>query len=265
MRGQTVARILLVITLIVAAHAIKPFSAKNIASHLLYSSRSLAVILPDSARSSFDHANQLALTLSDSLFSDKQPGLPWSKERSANEHSIAINPKSSTDITSYETWAPIKKARASMKRRFTAAGPGPAGLIIPREFPAAMPLTLPALRLKMECALLKRTQPLRVDMFHLVPPKTWRIYEPKKAGCDKLNGKQTKLIAFLEKTKERWKFDRISVEQSIYKMLECEETETEATTEEGYHAESQEMSSPTKEFDGLSVTDPQQRPDNCIK
>jgi hypothetical protein len=137
-------------------------------------------------------------------------------------------------------------------------------LIVPREFPAAMPLTLPVLRLKMECALLKRTQPIRVDMFHLVPPKMWMIYEPKKAGCDKLNGKQTKLIAFLEKTKERQKYNWISVEHSIYTTLECEETETEATTEEGYPAESQEMASSAPEFDGLSATDAQQRLDNCI-
>jgi hypothetical protein len=299
MRGQTVARILLVITLIVTAHAIKPFSAKNIASHLLYSSRSLAFILPDSARSGFDHASQLALTLSDSLFSDEKPGFRRSNEISAGSDSIAINPelspdissyesgattsglsyrwhtRASTDITSYESGATIKKARVSMKRQYIAvnsidsdlielAGPEtlsepiPAGWRVPREFPAAMPVALPVLRLKMECALLKRIQPIRVDLFHLMPPKMRIIYEPKKAGCDKLNGKQTKLIAFLEKTEERLKSDWIRAERSVITMVECEETE------EDYAAESQELPSSTQEFDGLA-TDRQTRAVNCIK
>jgi hypothetical protein len=278
MLGQTVARILLVITLIVTAHAIKPFSAKNITSHLLYLTRSLAVILPDSARSGFDQANQLALTLSNRLFSDEQTGLRRSRAISADSGSIAINSEPSTDITSYEIGAPIKKARASMKRQSievnsidsdlielagteTLSEPIPAGWAVPREFPAAMPLALPVLRLKMECALLKRIQPIRVDLFHLMPPKMWTIYEPKKSGCDKRNGKHTKLIAFLENTQERLKSDRIRVERSIYTMLECEEAE--ATTEKDYPAESQEPASSTQEFDGPAVTDRQTRADNC--
>jgi hypothetical protein len=307
MLGQTVARILLVITLIVTAHAIKPFSAKNITSHLLYLSRSLAVILPDSARSGFDHANQLALTLSDSLFSDKQTGPRWSNETSARSGSIAINPKPSTDITSNEIGAPIKKARTSMRRQFiavnsaatsidsdliemtgifntaeaaggiatggltpTAVGhpeavsePRPAVLKFPRELPAATPLALPVIRLKMDCALLKRIQPIRLDRSHLRPPMMWRIYEPKKSGCDKSNGKQSKLIAFLEVTKEKLRFDRVRVERSIFTMLECEEEDKEVTTEEDSAAESQELNSYAQEFDGISVSVPQQYSENC--
>jgi hypothetical protein len=282
MLGQTVARILLVIALIVTAHAIKPFSAKNIASHLLYSLRSLAVILPDSARSGFDHANQLALTLSDSLFSDKQPGFRWAKERSAGTGSIAINPEPSIDISSYETGAPIKKARASMKRPSIqinsidsglieladleiASEPRPAGLAVPREFPAGMPFALPVIRWKMDCALLKRIQPIRVDMFHLMPPKMRIFYEPKKAGCDKSNGKQTKLVAFLQESREILKSHGVRVEQSIFTMLECREEGTEVKTEEDYAGESEELASSAQEFDGLVVSDPQRHADNCIK
>jgi hypothetical protein len=303
MLGQTVARILLVITLIVTAHAIKPFSAKNITSHLLYLSRSVAVILPDSARSGFDHANQLALTLSESLFSDKQTGLRWSNERSAVSGSIAINRKPSTEITSFETEAPIKKARSSMKRQIIAVNSAvnsidsdlikmtgivaagefatggltptavedpepfseqrPAVLKFPRELPAAMPLALPVIRLKMDCALLKRIQPIRVDPSHLRPPMTWRIYEPKKSGCDKPNGKQSKLIAFLEGTREKLRFERVRVERSIFMILECEEEDKEVRTEEDPAPESPELESYTREFDGISVSVPQQQAENC--
>jgi hypothetical protein len=285
MLGQTVARILLVITLIVTAHAIKPFSVKNITSHLLYSSRSLSVILPDSARSGFDRANQLALTLSNSLFSDRQTGLRWSNGMSAGSGSMAINPEFPTDITSYETVAPIKKAKASLKRQIiavnsidsdsdlielagleTVSKPRATDLKIPREFPAAMPLALPVIHLKMECALLKSIQPISIDTFHLMPPKMRIIYEPKKAGCDKRTGKQTKLIAFIEETKERRKSAWIRAERSIYTMLKCEEAAAKATTEEDYtEEESQELSSSAQEFDGPPVTDPRQHTDNCRK
>jgi hypothetical protein len=299
MLGQTVARILLVITLIVTAHAIKPFSAKNVTSHLLYLSRSLAVILPDSARSGFDHANQLALTLSNSIFSDKQPGLRWSDERSAGSGLMATNRKPSTDITSDETGAPIKKPRASMKRQFIAVNaairstdsdliemtgilaagevatgelrptalehleadsePRTAVLKFPLELPAAMPLARPVIRMKMDCALLKRIQPIRLDTSPLRPPMMWRIYEPKKSGCDKSNGKQSKLIAFLEGAKEKLKSDRVRIERSIFMMLECEEEDREGTTEE----ESQDLDSYAQEFDGMSVSIPQQQAENC--
>jgi hypothetical protein len=303
MLGQAVARILLVITLIVTAHAIKPFSAKNITSHLLYLSRSLAVILPDSARSGFDQANQLALTLSDSLFSDKQTGLRWSDKRSEGSGSMAINRKPATDITSYESGAPIKKARSSMKRQFIAVNsidgdliemtgtfntaeaagevatrrliptvvedpedvsePRPAVLEFPRELPAARPIALPLIRLKMNCALLKRIQPIRLDTSHPKPPMMWRIYEPKKSGCDKPHGKQSKMIALLEGTKEKLRFERVRVERSIFTMLECEEEDKEVTTEEDSAAESEELDSYAQEFDGISVSVPQQQAENC--
>ena len=72
MKGQTVARILLIMLLIVAAHIIKPFSIGNVARHVLSTSSSLASILPDTAREGFYQANFLAVTLSDSLLKEKE-------------------------------------------------------------------------------------------------------------------------------------------------------------------------------------------------
>ncbi len=70
MTGQVATRILLVTTLIVTAHVIKPFSVKNITTHFLSSTRSFTFVLPDSTRAGFDHANQLAMTIGNSLFDD---------------------------------------------------------------------------------------------------------------------------------------------------------------------------------------------------
>src|SRR5262245_1255060 len=83
MIGQAVARTLLVITLIVTAHALKPFSFKNVTNHFLHSARSLAFFLLDSARTNFDHANQLAMTFSNSVFENGQSGLRWQRNSSA--------------------------------------------------------------------------------------------------------------------------------------------------------------------------------------
>jgi hypothetical protein len=299
MHGQTVARMLLVITLIVTAHTIKPFSVKNITSHLLYSSRSLAVILPDSLRSSFNHTNQLALTLSNSIFSDVQPGPRWSKKTAADSGSIALDHKQLVDIPSYEIGSAAKTTGGSLKPGLianpvgdqsieetdsisleeaietriadeaastaaaeVASEPSPVAWPAPHVFPSAIPIALPVLRITKECVLRKRIQPIRIEMFRILPQRMPMIYEPKRPGCDPPPGKQVKLIAFLEETRERLKSNRVRVEQSIFTMLECEEQEAEATAED-YAAELLEQASTAHEFDGLSIPGMHQRNDNC--
>lgn len=68
MDGKAIARAFLILALIVTAHLIRPFSIKNVTQHLLYSARSFSFILPDQLREKFDHANHLAVNLSNSLF-----------------------------------------------------------------------------------------------------------------------------------------------------------------------------------------------------
>lgn len=70
MLGTIVIRVLLVVALLVTAHSIKPFSLKNIAQHIVISTRSFAIVLPEGTREGFDHANLLALSLSKILFDD---------------------------------------------------------------------------------------------------------------------------------------------------------------------------------------------------
>lgn len=68
MAGKVILRATLVLALIITAHLIKPFSIKNVTQHLLYSARSFRFALPDQLRDKFDHANYLAVNLSNSLF-----------------------------------------------------------------------------------------------------------------------------------------------------------------------------------------------------
>lgn len=68
MADKAIMRAFLILALIVTAHLIKPFSIKNVTQHLLYSARSFSFVLPSQLREKFDHANYLAINLSNGLF-----------------------------------------------------------------------------------------------------------------------------------------------------------------------------------------------------
>jgi hypothetical protein len=68
MAGKVIPRAFLVLALIATAHLIKPFSIKNVTQHVLYSARSFRFALPAQLREKFDHANYLAVNLSNSVF-----------------------------------------------------------------------------------------------------------------------------------------------------------------------------------------------------
>jgi len=68
MAGKVILRASLVLALVITAHLIKPFSIKNVTHHLLFSTRSFRFALPTQLRDKFDHANYLAINLSNSLF-----------------------------------------------------------------------------------------------------------------------------------------------------------------------------------------------------
>jgi hypothetical protein len=72
MAGKVIIRASFVLALIITAHLIKPFSIKNVSQHLLYSTRSFRFALPIQLRDRFDHANYLAVNLSNSLFEDDE-------------------------------------------------------------------------------------------------------------------------------------------------------------------------------------------------
>src|SRR5215813_10192861 len=68
MAGKAILRAFLILALIVTAHLIRPFSIKNVTKQALYSARSFRFALPAQLRDKFDHANYLAVNLSNSLF-----------------------------------------------------------------------------------------------------------------------------------------------------------------------------------------------------
>jgi hypothetical protein len=62
-RSKTLQRMLLVLLLLAVAHAIKPFSLRNLALHAVHSAPSFSFALPGSLRGGVEDANRLALAL----------------------------------------------------------------------------------------------------------------------------------------------------------------------------------------------------------
>jgi hypothetical protein len=63
MTGKAVQRMLLVALLLAVAHAVKPFSLRNVVFHVARSAASFSFVLPGSVRGGLEEANHLALTL----------------------------------------------------------------------------------------------------------------------------------------------------------------------------------------------------------
>jgi hypothetical protein len=67
MAGKALIRLLLILTLILAAHSLKPISGSNFAEQVLGAAESLSVILPDATATRFVQANLLAAVFGRSL------------------------------------------------------------------------------------------------------------------------------------------------------------------------------------------------------
>ncbi len=270
MTRPAVARILLVITLIVTAHAIKPFSFKNVSSHLLFSSRSLAFVLPDSARSRFDHANQLAMTFSNSLFENGQADTSWPSQPAAGAVEMAVVAMNVSPQTDNKAKPVIVKVKAAINPQApvhrdkneqegligsteeteeaeaaestdeiastdvvadSATEPAPVALPAMHSFSAETPVALPAVNVV--CALSK-VKPIRLELPLMRGRQIQLMYQfslPKRSDCEKRDSKQIKLIALIEDEK-KLKSDSLKLDKSIISILECEDEGTEVVTEE---------------------------------
>lgn len=63
MASKAIQRTLLIVALMATAHLLKPFSFRNVTTHLIHSATSFSFILPDSAAGSLEQANYLATVL----------------------------------------------------------------------------------------------------------------------------------------------------------------------------------------------------------
>jgi hypothetical protein len=121
MASKAIQRTLLVLALIVTAHLVKPFSVRNVASHLLRSANSFSFMLPGSAVGSLEQANYLAMIL-DNGFQRREapPPAAWGPELAFAPRMFAperVSLKPSDTKASAETAKAEAKCRETEKAR----------------------------------------------------------------------------------------------------------------------------------------------------
>ena len=194
MASRTLSRALLILALIVAAHAFKPISSKSVIEQLLGAAESLSFVLPDFAEVRLAQASYLAAAFAQ-------------EDRSTNDLEIRntqlVPAAFELDtIRNRENAAPCGKseagvmlAKAKRSRMVVARATRPKQLI--PELPEAMPLSralamtvpvgevelrlLPAVRLS-ERQLLRRALFLPASMRPMVPVRKQRVAE-----CDAIS------------------------------------------------------------------------------
>src|SRR5262245_53381016 len=129
MSGKAILRAFLILALIATAHLIRPFSIKNVTQHVLYSARSFRFVLPAELREKFDHANYLAVNLSDSLFEAGEGIRDFSRDMAADLEFGPINVQPLEEVNKSATkQKPCQKKSAPAKRVNRAEKRGAADL-----------------------------------------------------------------------------------------------------------------------------------------
>ena len=264
MTGQIITRILLVITLIVTAHVIKPFSVRNVTTHLLYSTRSFAFVLPDSARDQFDRVNLLALNFSNSLLDNRQ-GESVRTAGSAAESNLVAVQSQEQQRTGPVIKRLINKAKIAAKTEVrlairkdqgqedelsgggtdssdvetvdedtlaennatdTASETAPIALPVIAVFSAAAPVVLPVTHINFVCALSK-VRPMKLEHLKYAPILP-RLIETnlklKRSECVQQESKRVKLVALIEA--EKGKNPDSQIDRSFASIEDCEEMGT---------------------------------------
>jgi hypothetical protein len=248
MAGKAILRAFLVLALIVTAHLIRPFSIKNVTQHLLYSARSFRFALPTQMRDKFDHANYLAVNLSNSLFEADEGIRDFTRGMTTELAFMPINVQPLDEVNKSATKqkmspkksAPAKRVNRTGKR--DAADPPilssmvaiahsekvrliglPPSLMI--ELTAA-PLVPPCLT-KPFLARINATTPIRSIEAALTP---------RKRDCEKRDTDQRARIAWIEDESGAksaiWVVEKSGMRKITLEVPESEDQGTEATTQD---------------------------------
>ncbi len=267
MTGKAVLRTLIVITLIVTAHTVRPFSVRNITSQLFSTAGTLKTILPDSAQAGFSNANLLATTLTRSWFDENAEEPVWYADvlaRNTEEkgESVAVPVKMGkavigrgssavriarntddqsdnlidpaeaeiADIDGEEALVPTSNPVELPADSMVASIDRPAFLIpAGYEARAVVPVSLPEVDALLGCALNLVRPVMGTD------PAIWMAphFAPHRttSSCDEQSARQIRLIALIEEKKAK------QVDAVLSSLLECEDETTEANTSSGIPVE----------------------------
>src|SRR5262245_57285907 len=250
MAGKAIVRAFLILALIGAAHMIKPFSIKSVTQHLLYSTRSFRFVLPVRLRDKFDHANHLAINLSNSLFEagDGTRDLAYGVTADFAFGPINVQPldevnKSATrQKTCPKKSGPAKRVIRTEKRGATDLI-SMSGLVArvnpdrnaPIELPPAPVIdAIPVIAPIMEPCLTK-VFPARITPTALIRPVE-AILALQKKECEKRDAAPKARITWVNDGKEVkatfWIIEKTRVKKIGLGGSECEERKIEVATDE---------------------------------
>ena len=247
MAGKVIPRAFLVLALIVTAHLIRPFSIKNVTQHLLYSARSFRFALPVQLRDKFDHANYLAVNLSNSLF-EADEGIRDFTRNIATDLAFRpidvqpldeVNKSATKQKLSPKKSAPAKRVNRTGKRD-VADPPILSSLVAIAHSDEIRLIELSPARV-IEATAVPLVPPCLTKLFpaRITPAAPIRLIEAalthRKRDCEKRETDQRARIAWIEdETGAKsaiWVVEKSGVRKITLDVPESEDEGTEATSE----------------------------------
>ena len=248
MAGKAILRAFLILALIATAHLIRPFSIKNVARHALYSARSFRFVLPAEVRDKFDHANYLAVNLSDGLFEADEGIRDFTEDIVADLAFGPINVQPLEEVNRSATkQKPCQKKSAPAKRVNRAEKRGVADL------PALSNLVALARSNEIRFVELPPARAFEVNVVPIIPPCLMKMFPARmsaiapfrtieatfalrKRDCEKREADQKARITWMEDESGAksaiWFIEKSAARKIKPGALECENQRTESPAEE---------------------------------
>jgi hypothetical protein len=248
MAGKAILRVFLILALVATAHLIRPFSIKNITRHALYSARSFRFVLPAQLRDKFDHANYLAVNLSDGLFEADEGIRDFTMDMAADLAFGPINVQPLEEVNKSATKpkpcqkksAPAKRVNRPEKRSVADSAAFSSLVAIARldefsviEMPLAQTLEANVVPVIPHCLI--KLFPARINV--PAPVRSIEaVFALRKRDCENREANQKGRIAWIkDETGVRsaiWVIEKSRAEKNNLGVSECEDQPTEATAGE---------------------------------
>jgi hypothetical protein len=248
MAGKVILRASLVLALIITAHLIKPFSIKNVTQHLLYSARSFRFALPDQLRDKFDHANYLAVNITNGLFEADEGIRDFTRGMTADlvfrpidvQPLDEVNKSATKQRPTPKKSAPAKRINRIEKKGFidppilsSLIAFADANEIRWVEMSPARVIEAKGLPLTSLCV----SKPLPAGITATAPISSIEAaFTPRKRDCEKRETDQKARITWIENEEVTkgafWVVEKSGIRKINIRVLEPEEEKFEATSEE---------------------------------
>lgn len=240
--SKAVIQVVLVIGLVLAANAIKPFSPGNLVLHTLSSARSLSFVLPSGAVKRIEHANYLAQTFGKGLLDGDKSNSIWNQENGFKSGLLASNeaPGSFDDaeIKDVKPGEPAKKsptAKRALRRVKPDNRDNQSEVAASDKNASRIEHQIASLPVFPAIDSVAMVQPVSLPVFKPTPTKamfTLPSVPAKLNSCKTIEVKEVKLIALIQQSQQtpKLKIDMLATQPTKI-SLQCREEEKVITEE----------------------------------